>query len=156
MFRSRPSTMTWFGLVTLPYLPGLERHPSSPVCVPSDSTMTGLISTLGSSPVSTTMMRFRTPTCGAASPTPLYSYIVSNMSSISSSIFGVISFTSLHFFSRTLSPTVRTVRIAISYSFSYTLISNSIRISSNPLFMRIYSSIICLARIRFSISLCRR
>jgi len=42
--------------------------------------MSGLTSTMGFSPTSTTITRLRTPTCGAASPTPDAAYIVSSMS----------------------------------------------------------------------------
>ena len=75
----------------------------------------GLIITIGSSPVvSMTTMRFKIPTWGAASPTPFASYMVSNISSMSSRSRGVISFTSLHFFVRMGSPIVLIMRIAIA------------------------------------------
>ena len=43
MLISSASTVTTFGLVTTPDLPGTERHPSSPVCSPEVSLITGLI-----------------------------------------------------------------------------------------------------------------
>src|SRR5438445_6836058 len=65
-------------------MPGKERHPSSPSCLPSCATTSGLIITTrceGSFPPeqSITNRRLGTPTCTAARPTPGAAYIVSNM-----------------------------------------------------------------------------
>src|SRR5260370_32244530 len=65
-------------------MPGKERQPSSPFCLPSMLITSGLIMTTrcaGSLPPeqSITTRRFGTPTCTAASPTPGAEYIVSNM-----------------------------------------------------------------------------
>src|ERR1700686_3026450 len=65
-------------------MPGKERHPSSPSCLPSMLTTSGLIITTrceGSLPPeqSITNRRLGTPTCTAASPTPGAEYIVSNI-----------------------------------------------------------------------------
>src|ERR1700741_1315076 len=65
------------------------RHPSSALSGWSLLQVTrGLRSAKGRVPgsfASTTIPRFETPPCGAASPMPLLSYMVSNMSSISRS-----------------------------------------------------------------------
>src|SRR5438445_2162899 len=65
-------------------IPGNERHPSSPSCLPSCAMTSGLIMTIrwaGSLPPeqSITKRRLGTPTCTAASPTPGAAYIVSNI-----------------------------------------------------------------------------
>src|SRR5258707_14695220 len=65
-------------------MPGNDRHPSSPSCLPSMLTNSGLIITTrcaGSLPAeqSITNRRLGTPTCTAASPTPGAAYIVSNI-----------------------------------------------------------------------------
>src|SRR5690606_23407910 len=69
---------------TSPCRPGMLRHPSGPNCSPSFSTISGFTSSMSPLPsASTTKARFRMPICGAASPTPLASYIVSARSSSS-------------------------------------------------------------------------
>src|SRR5882724_8598984 len=65
-------------------IPGNERQPSSPSCLPSCAMTSGLIMTIrwaGSLPPeqSITNRRLGTPTCTAASPTPGAAYIVSNI-----------------------------------------------------------------------------
>jgi len=56
--------------------PGNERHPSSSISVSAEvSTMRGLHSAISPLSMSSTMMRFCTPTWVAASPTPGASYI---------------------------------------------------------------------------------
>ena len=65
--------------------PGIDKQPSSMPVSPSLSKISGLINTtwLVLSPsMSMVITRFNTPTCGAASPMPSCSYIVSNISSI--------------------------------------------------------------------------
>src|SRR6266404_7938342 len=69
---------------TLKKIPGKERQPSSPSCLPSIPTTSGLIITMrcaGSLPAeqSITNRRLGTPTCTAARPTPGAEYIVSNI-----------------------------------------------------------------------------
>ena len=51
---TRPMTVTVIGLVTLSYLLGMERHPSSPVCSPLILSITGFTSSIMPSPTSTT------------------------------------------------------------------------------------------------------
>src|SRR5699024_203877 len=97
----------------MPDFPGRLRHPSPPVCSPEVSMISGLIRICSVPSVSITTILFSTPTCGAASPTPHASYMVSTISSISCWILGVISSTGLQTFVRTLSPTIRIVLIAI-------------------------------------------
>ena len=117
---SNASQITWSGRFTTATFPGRLKHPSSPVCSPSDSIISGLIIINGPcpSPISMTTIRFKIPTCGAASPTPIASYIVSYISSTNVCILGVISFTSLDVFLKMSSPNTRICRIAIIFSFS--------------------------------------
>jgi len=87
-------TVTCFARFTSSRKPGMLKQPSSPTCTPSCDRISGLISTSlssGLSPAeqSMTVSRCERPTCGAAKPTPLASYMVSNMSLINSRNSGV-------------------------------------------------------------------
>ena len=77
--------------------------------------ISGLIRIIGPSPISITTMRFRIPTCGAARPTPIASYIVSSISLISTFVRIVIFVTSLHSLFRTSSPNSLIFLSAISF-----------------------------------------
>ena len=92
------------------------KHPSSSVCSPAVSMISGLIRMIGSPSItSMTQILLKIPTCGAARPTPLASYIVSNISSINVSMDGVIFCTGLHTLFKHGSPIKRILRIAISF-----------------------------------------
>ena len=110
-------TLTYSGLVTIPTFPGTERQPSCPCWLPSVSTITGLMIIIGlsaSSETSITAILFKTPICGAASPTPWASYIVSSISSIKDLIFSLTSLTSFDVFLRMSSPITLIFLIAIT------------------------------------------
>ena len=83
-FSSSARTRTWVARSTPSYMPGTERQPSSRVWRSSLShSISGLISTTRWSRVSETSItttRWCTSTWVAAKPTPLASYMVSNIS----------------------------------------------------------------------------
>ncbi|HEU4407304.1 MAG TPA: hypothetical protein VFS43_18695 [Polyangiaceae bacterium] len=86
--KSWARTVTLFARLSGSRKVGTLRQPSGPLCSPSRATISGLTSTMrserpSSQPTSITVRRLPMPICGAASPTPSASYIVSNMSSTS-------------------------------------------------------------------------
>ena len=120
IFSSYALHTTCIGLVTVPNFPGRLRHPSSPVCSPSASIISGFIRHRGlSSQTSITTILLSIPTCGAASPTPFASYIVSNISSMRVSVLSSIFVTGLQVFLSMSSPSSLIFLIAIFiFSFS--------------------------------------
>ena len=98
----------------MPHSSGIERQPSRSSCSPSRSVISGLISSISpESSVSMTTTRRRTPTCGAASPTPSAFRMVSAMSSSSVSILPSIFSTARHLARSVGSPFLRIFSKAI-------------------------------------------
>jgi len=98
----KASTTTSFGLIIFAYSFGKLKHPSSTSCSPLVLIILGFTSFNGSSPSykSITITLLSTPTCGPASPTPLYLCMVSTISSNNSFILSSTVSTSLEVFLR--------------------------------------------------------
>ena len=92
--------------------PGTDRHPSSNDHSPSVSRSSGLTRHLGPSPTSKTTTLREIPICGAASPTPGASYMVSSMSATRRWTVWSISTTGSAWARSTGSPNVRIGNIA--------------------------------------------
>src|SRR6185503_1623676 len=105
---SRASTTTRSERFTSSRIPGMLRHPSSPVMMPSRSRMTGFTKARRvwpkSSSTSTTKTRSDRPTCGAARPTPFSRCMQSNMASTKSAKSASNEATGVAFFRRIGSP----------------------------------------------------
>src|SRR5437764_1254500 len=152
--RSMYSTTMCPKRVTSSYSSGIDRQPSVYVNSPSPTLSTGSINQnrpspffFGSSPsaagrwsTSIAITLRCTPTCGAASPTPLASYIVSAMSSHSLRIFASTSPTGLAFCFRRGSGQIRISRNAMPSR------SSGVRSDSNT---PVYSQHIPAARMGF-------
>src|SRR5581483_5866691 len=107
-------TVTTLGRTISKARPGMERQPSSKLQSPLLATISGLTRTSGPSPTSYVKIRRWTPTCGAASPTPDASYIVSYIVSTSRASAPSISSTSRERCFSTGSPNFRMVYVATS------------------------------------------